>query len=197
MKYNISILILFVFLSTGLWAQQVTKTFSVSGNCGMCKKNIEAAAIKQGAASANWEKSSQSLTVSFDQSAVNEASLKQAIADAGYDNDGLKANENAYAALPDCCKYRGELATSSSCCMKDGACKGGKKCCKKQEGDKSCCKNGTCDKGDGCCKRCEKGAEHQCASGSSDGKGKCCEKKDAKACCKKKSGCKSDAGCNH
>jgi hypothetical protein len=164
MKYNISFFIAFIFLCTAIHAQQVNKTFSVSGNCGMCKKTIESAAIKQGAVSANWEKKTQSIMVSFDPNVVTEAAIKQAIADAGYDNEGFKANEASYTALPDCCKYRAEKSETQpkpSKCKKDGDCKSNKKCCKQKCEEKCCEKKGTkdcCKKKEGC--KSEDGCKH-------------------------------------
>jgi mercuric ion binding protein len=199
MKFKLSFFLFILFVSVGVSAQQVTKTFPVSGNCGMCKKKIEAAATKQGATSASWDKASQSLSVSFDAGTVSEGSIKQAIADAGYDADGVKASETVYESLPDCCKYRVAKSSASSsksaCCVKDGVCKGDKKCCKKNGGDKSCCASATCEKENGCCSKCEKGSGKQCCA--ADHKDKACDKKGGKDCCKKKDGCKSEEGCKH
>jgi mercuric ion binding protein len=198
MKFN-SLFVLFIFLSAGVVAQQVTKTFPVSGNCGMCKKTIEAAAIKQGAIVANWDKSSQMLSVSFDSAVITEAIIKQSVADAGYDADGVKANDAAYNALPDCCKYRSTQSATgakAACCVKDGVCKGEKKCCKKNGGDKSCCEKAACEKENGCCSKCKKSGANQCCA--ADHKDKACDKRGGKDCCKKKKGCKSDDdGCKH
>jgi mercuric ion binding protein len=198
MRFKLSFFLFFLYISAGVSAQQVTQSFSVSGNCGMCKKKIEAAATKQGVTSASWDKATQMLTVSFDAGAVNEASIKQAIADAGYDADGVKASETVYESLPDCCKYRATKSASgskSACCVKDGVCKGEKKCCEKNGGDKSCCANATCEKENGCCSKCEKGKAKKCCA--ADHKDKACDKKGSKDCCKKKEGCKSGEGCKH
>lgn len=196
MKTNIFLISFFFLLNTGLWAQPVTKTFQVSGNCSMCKKTIEDAALKKGALSASWEKSTGVLTVNFDPAVLSQTSLLQAIADAGYDNEGVKADEAAYQALPECCKYRAEDASkhTSSCCMKDGACKGGKKCCTKNGGDKSCCAKGTCDKEGGCCSKCGKESAHQCSSADKE---KSCSKGEGDKCCKKKRKAKSGSCCKH
>lgn len=195
MKIILSYILFFLFLGTGLSAQQVTKTFSVSGTCGMCKKTIEAAALKQGVSAAAWDKSSQSITVTFDSGAITDASIKQAIADAGYDADGVKAGDSVYNALPDCCKYREEKSgakAQSSCCAKDGVCNGEKNCCKKKRGSQSCCAKGTCGEENGCCSKCEKSKGQQChTEGHKD---KSCKKKD---CCKKKAGCKPESDCKH
>lgn len=197
---NIKLLFLsfFVLITAGVSAQQITQSFSVSGNCGMCKKTIEAAATKQGAVSATWDKSSHQLSVSFDPAAVSEASIKQAIADAGYDADGVKASAAAYEALPDCCKYKAEKSEThahAACCVKEGVCKGDKKCCKQKGAAKSCCATATCDKEKGCCSKCEKGSGKDCCSAGH--KEKSCDKKGGKDCCKKKEGCHSEGGCKH
>ena len=196
MKFKL-FFVLFIFLSAGVIGQQIVKTFPVSGNCGMCKKTIEASAMKQGVSVATWDKVSQMLSVSFDSTVVSEALIKQSIADAGYDADGVKANDVVYNALPDCCKYRStnsDTDTKAACCVKDGVCKGEKKCCKRNSGDKSCCEKATCEKANGCCSQCKKGGNKKCCAADD----KACDKKGDKKCCKEKKRCKSeDDGCKH
>lgn len=80
-------------------------TFGVRGNCGMCKKTIETAALKvKGVESASWNKEKKEITVVF----TSEASLieiHKAIAAVGYDTDKVMAKKNTYNKLPDCCQY--------------------------------------------------------------------------------------------
>ena len=171
----------FLLLFTGaVSAQSTTSTFKVWGNCGMCKKNIEAAATKSGASSASWDVKSKNLTVTYDASVSTLQQVQKSIADAGYDNDGVTASEDAYNKLHACCQYDRKGSTSASsgkaCCVKDSKCKGNKPCCK-NGGKKDCCKSATCEKDGGCCSSCKMKESGSCCSesgkGSKECKGKC------------------------
>ena len=126
-----------------------TETFQVSGNCGMCEAKIEKAAKTAGATYAEWNKDTKIITVKYNSTSSNLAKIQKSIADAGYDNIGVKASTEAYDKLHDCCKYdRTAAATGSEkmdCCKKDGTakmdcCKDGK-CTKEGHDGKDCCKN--------------------------------------------------------
>lgn len=145
-----SAIALCITLSTASFAQSQTDTISVSGNCGMCKNNIEKAAKKAGAASADWNTESKLLTVKYNSSTTNAAKIQQGIAAVGYDTRDFKAADEAYDKLHACCKYervkkdlsaRAEEQPSAAvkkakadCCSKEGEGKVAK------EGEaKSCC----------------------------------------------------------
>ena len=127
-----------------------TETFQVSGNCGMCEAKIEKAAKAAGASYADWNKDTKVITVKYSSTSSNLAKIQKSIADAGYDNVGVKTTTEAYDKLHDCCKYdRTAVATTNSekmdCCKKDGTakmdcCKDGK-CTKEGHDGKDCCKN--------------------------------------------------------
>ncbi|MBI9068853.1 MAG: copper ion binding protein [Salinivirgaceae bacterium] len=81
-------------------------TFSVNGNCGMCKEKIEAAAIAvNGVSKASWNIDQKMLTVAYDETKINIDSIQKAIANVGYDTDIYKASDDVYNKLPSCCKY--------------------------------------------------------------------------------------------
>ncbi|MGN6294991.1 MAG: cation transporter [Chitinophagaceae bacterium] len=139
-----SIIALCVAFSTTSFAQSKTDTIPVSGNCGMCKSNIEKAAKKAGAASADWNTESKILIVKYNSSSTNAAKIQQGIAAVGYDTRDFKAADEAYDKLHACCKYdrvKKEEQPSASvkkekadCCSKEGEGKVAK------EGEaKSCC----------------------------------------------------------
>src|ERR1700754_797806 len=92
------------FVSTS-FAQDKTETIPVSGNCGMCKNNIEKAAKKAGATSADWNTESKILTVKYNSTATNAAKIQQGIAAVGYDTRDFKTTDAAYEKLHACCKY--------------------------------------------------------------------------------------------
>ena len=83
-----------------------TETFKVYGNCGMCKENIESALKKkEGVTSKNWSPKTKMLTVTYNPSKITLAQIKEKIANAGYDTDSTKSNDEAYNKLMKCCQY--------------------------------------------------------------------------------------------
>ncbi len=140
-----------------------TETFQVSGNCGMCEAKIEKAAKAAGATYADWNKDTKVITVKYSSTSSDLAKIQKSIADAGYDNVGVKTTTEAYDKLHACCKYdRTGVATTSEKmdCCKDGKCTkeghDGKDCCKDATAKMDCCKDGKCTKeghdGKDCCK---------------------------------------------
>jgi copper chaperone CopZ len=83
-----------------------TETLKVSGKCQMCKARIEKIASEYGAASADWDIKSQSLTIVFDPSVTSVEYISNRLLKAGHDSGGNKAKNKAYNSLPECCKYR-------------------------------------------------------------------------------------------
>lgn len=158
----LSIAFICTVISTSLIAQKTkTETFKVSGECGMCEKKIEKAAKTAGASYAEWNKETKVITVKYNSTTSNLAKIQKSIADAGYDNAGIKATPDAYDKLDECCKYdRAESNTAKACCDSEKCT--GKDCCKDGKcdmqacKDAGCCKDGKCDmtvcKEKGCCK---------------------------------------------
>ena len=83
-----------------------TDSITVNGVCDMCKDRIEEAAIVKGVKMAEWDKYAQKLTVIYKQKKTDLQTICAAVAKAGHDTDKVKATEEAYASLPDCCAYR-------------------------------------------------------------------------------------------
>ena len=151
--------------SVAAYAQKTkTESFKVSGECGTCKKKIEKAAREAGASYAAWDMHTKMLRLTYN-AGTDVAAIQQRIADAGYDNVGVKSTTEAYDNLHACCKYdRTAVATTGNekmDCCKDGKCTkeghDGKDCCKKEGTAKmDCCKDGKCTKeghdGKDCCK---------------------------------------------
>ena len=129
---------LFIVIAHTGFSQAVKKeAFKVAGECGMCKKKIEAAAKNAGATYAVWNVDSKELKVKYKTASANTAKIQQGIAAIGYDTPGFKATEAAYNDLHECCKYD---RTAADCC-EGGTCKA----------DHSCCENGECSKDTACC----------------------------------------------
>jgi mercuric ion binding protein len=83
----------------------VTDTIRVSGNCGMCKKNIERAAAIKGVKKASWNPDSKELWVTYLPSKTSNEKIQQSIADAGYDTEKIRAKDEVYQNLHTCCQY--------------------------------------------------------------------------------------------
>ena len=178
-------------IATATFAQKTkTETFQVSGNCGMCENKIEKAAKAAGASYAEWNKDTKLITVKYTSSATNLAKIQQSIAEAGYDNAGVKANDEKYNQLHSCCKYERTTGIGSEKmeCCKDGKCTmpghEGKDCCKKSgNATMECCKDGKCTmpghEGKDCCKKSGNAAMDCCKDGKCTMPGH-----EGKDCCK-------------
>jgi hypothetical protein len=160
LKIFSTLLVCCAIATTSFAQKSKTETFQVSGNCGMCETKIEKAAKAAGATYADWNKDTKVITVKYNSSSSNLAKIQKGIAEAGYDNVGVKATTEAYDKLHGCCKYERTAVTTEDCC-KDGKCTkeghDGKDCCKKDGTAKmDCCKDGKCTKeghdGKDCCK---------------------------------------------
>lgn len=80
--------------------------FKVYGNCGMCEKTIEGALNnKDGIKTADWDKESKLISVTFNPKQISLDSIKSRIAKVGYDTDSHRAKLSVYSNLPECCKY--------------------------------------------------------------------------------------------
>lgn len=82
-----------------------TATVEVDGNCGMCKKTIESAALVKGEAMAEWNSDTKVATITYDSTRTDVDAVLKRIALAGYDNADYLAPADAYAALDGCCQY--------------------------------------------------------------------------------------------
>ncbi len=83
-----------------------TEKVKVYGNCEMCKNTIEKAGNLKKASKVVWDKDSKLATLSFDSKKTTEDQILKRIALAGYDNEKYFAPDEAYAKLPNCCKYQ-------------------------------------------------------------------------------------------
>ncbi len=91
---------------TTVFGQAKTAKFKVYGNCRMCESRIEKAAKSvDGLTTADWNKESKMIAVSFDSTKTDVHKVHMAIAKAGHDTEMHKAKDEAYNALPGCCQY--------------------------------------------------------------------------------------------
>jgi len=107
MKKKVLSLVSVLLLGTSMvFAQAKTEKFEVKGNCGMCEKTIEKAAKSvDGVTTADWDKETKIIEVSFDESKTSAHQVQMEIAKAGYDTEMHKASDEAYNNLHGCCKY--------------------------------------------------------------------------------------------
>lgn len=102
----LSLVAIFMLGAVTVFAGNKTEKFKVYGNCGMCKNRIEKAAKSvDGVQSADWNKESKMMKVTFDDSKTNVHKVEMAIAKVGHDTNMHKATDEAYNNLPSCCKY--------------------------------------------------------------------------------------------
>ena len=95
----------FAFAISSNAQKNKSETIKVAGNCGMCKNAIEKAAISAGATFAEWDKDKKVLTVKYSVKSTDNAAIQKKVAEAGYDTEDIKAKDEDYDKLPDCCKY--------------------------------------------------------------------------------------------
>lgn len=110
MKNLILIIIAFVGISTK--AQEITNlknakyNFEVNGNCDMCKKRIQKAALSvAGVKSAVWNIETHQLDLIINEEKSSVLNVQKAIANVGHDNDGALTTDELYNKLHNCCAY--------------------------------------------------------------------------------------------
>lgn len=80
-------------------------TIHVSGNCEMCKSNIEKAAKSAGASFALWNTETKDLVVKYAVSKTDNKKIQRSVANSGYDTPLFQAPDAAYKKLHACCQY--------------------------------------------------------------------------------------------
>jgi copper chaperone CopZ len=87
-------------------AEGTAASFTVYGNCGMCKRRIEGALKDlKGINSADWDSETKVLEVNYDASQTNMDEIQMQIAGVGHDTDKHQATTEAYDNLPGCCQF--------------------------------------------------------------------------------------------
>ena len=107
-----TIVLLFAVVSLGNAQETKLKksakyVVEVNGKCEMCKKRIETAAIKtKGVKYANWSVDTHLLSVIIDERKTDIATVESKIAAVGHDTKNVRAEDEVYAKIHPCCKYR-------------------------------------------------------------------------------------------
>lgn len=100
------ILILTVLVSCNNLEGYETETFTVYGNCGMCKKTIERSLHDvKGIETGEWDMSTDKMTVTFDPNVISLGDIHKKIAGVGYDTEEERAPDEVYEKLHSCCQY--------------------------------------------------------------------------------------------
>nr|WP_276978869.1 cation transporter [Flavobacterium filum] len=82
----------------------------VNGNCDMCKKRIEKAALSvKGVKSAVWHADHQDLHLIIDETKCSLEQVHEAVAKVGHDTDKVKAKDEDYERLHHCCQFGRKL----------------------------------------------------------------------------------------
>ncbi len=85
--------------------QTITETIKVRGNCGSCKKRIEAAVSSFPSASGSWDILTKVLTLTYDPGQTSKEAIMKKIAEVGHDNEMFTSEDSVYENLPGCCLY--------------------------------------------------------------------------------------------
>ena len=104
------IIIVMAFVGFTTQAQEKNKNaksdIEVNGNCGMCQKRIQKAALSvEGVKSATWDIPSHQLSLILNEEKCSLLDVKKAIAKVGHDTDEVKATKEDYDKLHSCCLY--------------------------------------------------------------------------------------------
>ena len=84
-------------------------TFGVKGNCKMCKKTIETAALSlDGVHKAVWDVETKQIDLVYDDQFVELMTIHNTIANSGYSTELVDLNKKEYDNLPMCCQYNPE-----------------------------------------------------------------------------------------
>ena len=89
---------------------KVNTSFTVYGNCEMCKERIETALDRKGIQTAYWSKEEQKVFITYQSNLFTEEQLHNIVAMVGHDTEKVKADNIVYQNLPGCCHYRKEEA---------------------------------------------------------------------------------------
>lgn len=102
-------LVLIAVMSAGVTAAEKQKsavvTIQTSAICESCKKRLETSLkTTEGVEEAMLNLNNKKIKIKYDPAKTNPDKLREAIANIGYDADGVKKKEDAYNKLPQCCQ---------------------------------------------------------------------------------------------
>jgi len=102
---NIFLIIVGLFLTVNLFAQNAEIKIKTSAVCDRCKKTIEYDLLfEKGIKKASLDLDSKVVAVVYNPKKTDEQKIRIAITKIRYDADTMAADSVAYSKLPDCCK---------------------------------------------------------------------------------------------
>ena len=155
---------LVVITSLGLSAQSTQNvTIQTNGKCGRCAKVMQTAVPTfEGVQACSYDMATAKLTVSYDPKQTTADAIRKGVSKLGYDADNVKADAEARAKLPACC--RGEAQCGGEAKAGEHKCSG-----HAQAGEHKCA--GHAQEGEHKCSKAE--GEHKCAGHAQEGEHKC------------------------
>lgn len=106
-KYILLFLIVPFFAFSQSNEKSKKEIFKVDGNCSMCKKRIEKAALSlDGVKYVSWNKKTDDLSIIYNNNKVGIEDIRTKIAQSGHDNGEYFSESEVYNKLPKCCKYK-------------------------------------------------------------------------------------------
>ncbi len=181
---KIMFLLLVVMTTLGLSAQSTQNvTIQTNGKCGRCAKVMQTAVPTfEGVQACVYDMATAKLTVSYDPKQTTADAIRKGVSKLGYDADNVKADAEARAKLPACCRGEaqcggGEAKAGEHKCA--GEAKAGEhKCSGHAQATEHKCA-GEAKAAEHKCAGDLKATEHKCAGEAKAGEKKCCG--DAKA----------------
>ena len=124
MRNLLLLVALFGFLAMAAPPKKIT--IQTNAICGMCETNIEEGLLAiDGVKKADLDLTTKKVKIKYDADVIDDAALRQAIANIGYDADDVPARPKAQSSLAACCQPKKE---AKSCCADKAT-----KACKKPE----------------------------------------------------------------
>jgi len=117
-KIILSILMLYIGIAVfGQKTQKETIVIQTNGVCEQCKTRFEEnIPYLKGVTDVSYDLKSSRLTVTFNKSKTTADDIRKKVSNLGYDADQVKANPEARAKLPACCRTtKNSHGCSSSC----------------------------------------------------------------------------------
>ncbi|MBO7490853.1 MAG: cation transporter [Bacteroidales bacterium] len=174
---KIMLLLLVVITSLGLSAQSTQNvTIQTNGKCGRCAKVMQTAVPTfEGVQACSYDMATAKLTVSYDPKLTTADAIRKGVSKLGYDADKVKADAEARAKLPACC--RGEAQCGGEAKAGEHKCSG-----HAQAGEHKCA--GEAKAGEHKCAGHAQASEHKCAN-AQGGEHKCAgeAKASGQKCC--------------
>jgi len=116
------ILFTLLFISTVLFAKNITSRIEVKANCKICKEKIEKTLDIPGISHADWNKETKILTVRYNDKKVSLDDIHSMISKIGYSTNKVNANTMSQAQLMKCCQPKEPIkkcgTTKKGCCSK-------------------------------------------------------------------------------